>query len=341
MQINNLLEKLQKQAQGLNDVPKPYIEAVNRQYLSALNDINKELSIIASKLEGIDPKDAVKLQNELFKHNRLNNLRIKIQQILNDSQKVSRSSTSQAIKESLKEGYYSQGFAYYNTFQGAGININFGMFDANAINASMEVITGVNRKITGYIFKNQDSNGKWIWEQVLKENHAKAYRQINNAITQGLIKGNGFNKTSREVKKLIFGDGKPKFNLTSAIERIIRTESGKARSLGDVLAYDKVQSAADRLGVKVYRIWQATLDNRVRDNHLSLHNQPENENGQWIVGGEPTDAPRLSGSASEDINCRCNFATVTEGLESSFDESKVAKNLNKEKYEIWLKTQSK
>jgi len=338
MTPNEVLKRFNEQAESLTDVPKPYLEAIKKQYQSALNDITKELRKLTDKIDGIDPKDTIQIQKELFKHNRLQNIQLRIKEILNNANKVSRSAVNQVVKNSLKEGYYSQGFAYYNAMQGAGININFGMFDPNVINAS--VLTGVNRKITGYIFKNKE-DGAWIWDKVLKENHAKAYRRINNAITQGLIKGDGYNKTARMLKKELFPSKTPKFNLTSAIERIIRTESGKARSLGDLIAYDDFKKSADKLGIDVKRLWYSTVDNRVRDTHLSLHNQPENENGQWIVGGSPADAPRLSGNPAEDINCRCTTVKEIEGLESTYDESKVAKKLDKDKYEIWKRSQSK
>ena len=338
--MNQTLNRLLKQATKLTESSdKSFLNAMRKQYEAALKDIESELQKIFLKF-GDKPS-----MNDLYKFNRLKNLQLKIDSILKDSYKVSKSLTNQSIKTSLKEGYYTQSYAYYNSFQGAGITLNFGMFDPNVIMAS-ELATRLPKsmaasreKITGYIFKNQE-NGKWLWEKSLKDSHAKAYTRINNAITQGLIKGDGYNKTAREVKKQLFNK-KRGFNLTKAVQRIISTESGKARSLAGLLSYDEVKYSADKIGVKVQRVWLATLDNRVRDRHLALHNTPENENGQWIVNGTPTDAPQLTGNASDDINCRCDTATNVEGLESTYDESKVAKNLNKEKYEIWKKGQIK
>lgn len=328
--MNKQLERLLKDADSFTQKGlKKFHDHVIEHYEKALSDIDKEIQKLYLKFNG-QPKII-----DVQKFNRLKNLQLKINLILNDAEKKSRKTIINAITQSVDDGYYSQSYAYFNSFQAAGVQIGFKLLDPNVVKISEKA---TREEITGYIFKNK-VNGKWIWDNSLKDNHAKAFRRINDTIKQGIIQGKGYEKTAREVKKQLFSNQKRQFNVTKAIQRIVATETGKARSLASLMSYNDLKVHADRVGVKVQRLWLATLDNRVRDTHLSLHNQPENENGQWIVNGEPMDGPKLGTLPENVINCRCDTTTQTEGLESTFDESKLAyRKLNEDKLKIWKTT---
>lgn len=343
MPINDTLSKLLKQATQIAEgIETPVQKEIKRQYQIALEDILKDLQNFHNKYDHIildKTIDSTRKLGLLSQHNRLNNIKLRILSILNERYKVTRTQTLKSIKDSLKEGYYSQGYAYYNAFKGAGVNINFGLFDPNVIEAS---VLNPKDKITGYILRNKSVDGKWIWDNSLKQNHAKAFQKIDQAITQGIIKGQGYSKTAREVSQQIFNTKERRFALQRSVETVIKTETQKARSLASLLSYDDVKNSADRLGVGVQRVWIHALQvKEPRQSHLALHNMPEDKNGQWNVNGTLTDAPNLTGNAEDDINCHCSTETRIEGLESKYDETKAAKTLNKENYEIWKKTQIK
>ena len=90
---------------------------------------------------------------------------------------------------------------------------------------------------------------------------------------------------------------------------IARTETISAYSEASTQAY--IQS-----GVVSKVVWIATRDNRVRDDHLGLDGvESDIANGatRWtFADGVETRGPGLSGTAHQDINCRCATAPVIE-----------------------------
>ena len=346
-EINDILHKLQNQATNLTKgVELPYQKEIKKQYQLALESILKDLQNFHSKYDHIildKTIDATQKIGLLHKHNRLNNIKLRILKVLNDEYKVTRTQTLKTIKETLKEGYYTQGFAYHNFLQGAGININFGMFDPNVISASSVAEINLRHKtITGYIMRNKDANGKWFWDNSLKENHAKAFKKIDQAITQGILKGDGYAKTAREVSKQIFNTKERRFALQKSVQRVITFESNKARSMANELAFDKVFDASNDLGIDVQKQWAHSFAGKdQRDGHLQMHNQLADENGEFtnpLTGNKAIQA-HLFGDPAEDLNCKCDVLAKVEGLESTYDESKSIKNLSKKKYEVWKKGQ--
>ncbi len=314
---------------GSIPLDKPYLKAVELEYKQVIKDINKQIQKVYLKYG-----DDVPIE-KMYQYNRLKVLKSQILDTLNESYKRVKKITMSSIKESLTEGYGLTSYSYSEMLGGFNAGINFGLLNPNVITAS--VVNPLD-KVTGYLYKSKSANGSWIWDNSLKTNHAKSLQRISSAVTQGLIKGDGYLKTSRNIKKSLFGK-KGNYNLTKAVQRIVSTESGKARSLAGVLSYDKLRASSEKIGIGVKRLWLNALDNRSRHHHLALHNTPENENRQWIVGGHPADAPQLTGVASEDIECRCDATTEVDGLESTYDETKVAKKLDPEKYKIWKGTQ--
>ena len=97
-----------------------------------------------------------------------------------------------------------------------------------------------------------------------------------------------------------------KFNDMSVhnAKRIVRTESVNAAN------YATNQSAVDVFGKEnLQKEWIATLDNRVRIDHIQANGQVVDMNQNFLVGGEELAYPGDSrGSAANVINCRCTNA---------------------------------
>ena len=93
--------------------------------------------------------------------------------------------------------------------------------------------------------------------------------------------------------------------------RIARTEGQRCAVLGQIAQADE----SKRLGIKIKRIWDATLDRRTRPEHGRLDGMPAQEHdGQWMWfahfpdgGSGWTAGPGQSGNASMDISCRCRL----------------------------------
>src|SRR5690606_22597142 len=84
----------------------------------------------------------------------------------------------------------------------------------------------------------------------------------------------------------------------SAARRIARTELISAYNGGSTEAAQAVQDAT---GEQLYKVWYATSDSRVRDDHWAAHKQVRPMGEPFDVGGEALDFPGdPNGSAS---NC--------------------------------------
>jgi hypothetical protein len=95
--------------------------------------------------------------------------------------------------------------------------------------------------------------------------------------------------------------------------RIVRTEGHGTQSVGRKLAVDNIEGAADRLGVKIKRVWVATNDDRTRDSHLAMDGKEADDDGLFTFpSGVRTEGPGMSGVAEEDINCRCTVRVEVE-----------------------------
>ncbi|KKL78610.1 hypothetical protein LCGC14_2023150, partial [marine sediment metagenome] len=167
------------------------------------------------------------------------------------------------------------------------INLRFGLLDAEAVKGSLA--------------NPMDRIG---WQKRTNVSNAKLTNQIRSEITSGLIQGNGYKETSKNISRTM---GR---HFDNDVTRIVRTETQRARSWGDLTGHEQAKEFTGRAGVDLHRIWLATLDARTRNTHIGLDGEPENKDGNWVIGSVTTAAPLMSGVASFDINCRCTTIDV-------------------------------
>lgn len=214
---------------------------------------------------------------QMVAYNRLTNLE---QQIADEIKKLTNETiktTTSTLKNIYSEQFYLTGFAFEESL---GAKLGFGLLNPDVIKAS--VLNPLDRI---------------KWTDRMKD-HAQQYvKQIQTELTQGLIQGEGYGKIAKRiVDKTGINAGK--------VIRIVRTEGHRVQSAGSLLAYDKTQTAADRLGLKTVKVWVATLDNRTRDSHQRMDGKEADDEGIFTLpSGATTEAPGLSGVAEEDINC--------------------------------------
>jgi uncharacterized protein with gpF-like domain len=250
-----------------------YEKQIIHAYRNALEAIKKK---IADMYEDYGEKVTY---DEMNAYNRLAVLEGKIAEQLRELTGENIKLTRKSIKESFTESYYRTGEAMETGFN---VKLGFGQLNPNVISAA--ILNPLDRI---------------KWPDRLKDHVNKLNQSIQEEISQGLIEGKGYAKIARGITK------RTKICNHKAIT-IARTESGRAQSSARVLAFEKSESAANRLGVKTTRVWVATNDGRTRDSHASMDGQEANEKGKFVLlSGVETDGPRLSGIAKEDINCRC------------------------------------
>ena len=285
MSINSDISDFQKETEKL------FFKRLANIEQELLSDYKAAQQKIITKLRVLYSKLSVPMgENQLFnasQFNRLNNLEQQINELIKDLNRSTKQNLTKNIKNEFAQGYYSQGYMIEVSTQA---NLRFGLLNPETISASVANPLNAIK-----------------WETRVGVNSAKLAGQIRTEITSGLIQGNGIQETARNISKK-FGS-----QLSNDVERIVRTETMRARSWGNLTGYEQAKGFADKAGIDLHRIWLSTLDSKTRELHVSIDGQPENEDGNFTFSdGVVLSAPRLSGVAEHDIRCRCDAIDIVD-----------------------------
>jgi hypothetical protein len=265
-----------------------------KAYKKALKEIQSKISDMFVRY-GDDVK-----YSDMASYNRLTNLEKQITDQLKILNGEVVAITKTAVKETFQLNYYYTGFVLERSTQ---VKLGFGLLNPSVIEASIY---------------NQLDAIKWTDRQ--KQHSVKLVQQIREEITQGLIQGKGYPNISRAIRE--------KTELTAGkTDRIVQTETHRVQTQGRIAGISKAESAAERLGMKIKRVWVATLDNKTRDTHAELDGKHADDEGLFHVRKLITEGPGLFGVAEEDINCRCSLRAEVEGFESKIRKDNISKNI--------------
>lgn len=124
--------------------------------------------------------------------------------------------------------------------------------------------------------------------------------QMKGQLLTGLLKGEGISKIARRLKEV------SEKNLKDSI-RIARTETTRVQNS----AKTDIGKEGQRLGFDMEKVWVATTDGRVREDHLAM-------NGVAVPQDEPFVLPdgskmmfpgdvSMGADVSQVVNCRCTI----------------------------------
>lgn len=280
-------------------------KALISNYAKALRDTRAQLAQIYAKYA----TGTALTYADMAKYGRLDSLMTEITVQL-------KALTGKNAKEivGLQEEVYSQ--AYYRTAfaieKAAQAKLRYVLLNAKAIEASVQ------NPISGLTLSAR-----------LKKNRLDIVTRTREQITQGLVKGESYTEVAARLKGVYEGD------LLKA-RRIVQTESHRNQSQG---AIDSMQHAQDN-GLKMVKVWQATLDTHTRDSHQDMDGQKVaiDEPFVFVSGdnkGDEVEGPGLSGIAEEDINCRCTVREEIAGYEPEVRAARDEGIIPYTTYEDW------
>lgn len=302
---NERLKKIFKLTASQNEkLERIYNKTIVDSYKKALAGIRNDIAKLYEKFG-----DTVTYA-ELQQYNRLVVLERNIENTLKEMGVNVKRDIRKAIKEFFMENYYRTGYAVETT---AAVKLGFGMLSQSVIDAA--------------IYNQYD---RIKWDKRLIQDIAKANQHIREVLTQGLIQGHGYAKIAKKTKDTL---GKSAYEML----RIMRTEGHRAQMAGRLLATDKAMGAADKIGMKVKKVWVATLDDRTRDQHAEMDGQAADDDGIFhLPDGTTTDAPGHSGVAEHDINCRCDMVIEFEDMpyKERYDQTNK-QDINNITYSEW------
>ena len=143
--------------------------------------------------------------------------------------------------------------------------------------------------------------------QTIKKNLDNTVVQMTGSITRALNQGRGYSAIARELSN-ITGIA---FNRARTIAT---TEGGRIQSM----AYLNSLAMLDEVGAEYVKQWLKKPNGAGktdREDHFYMDGREADKNGIFrLPSGATGPAPRLTGQASEDINCRCSTITVIDGM---------------------------
>ena len=317
--INNSLFK----QMSYNDVVydkllKSYNTRLIQSYKMASIEIDKEVAKLYATLG-----DDISLL-EAQKFNRLLKVQNNIKSELKKLGVAEINIDKKSILNSTSVGYTRSAYAYEVSF---GSAMNFALLSKDALNASL---------------MNPLSLIKW--DESVKANINQLNGRINGKLAEGLIKGNSYKETAKEVEKVILEHSKGVYSggIAKAL-RIVATETHRAYNLGSDMAFKKVIGASNRLGIDPpVKIWLATLDRKTRSSHASADGAKADKDGMFHLFGSTFSSPGNSGIVGEDVRCRCAYYTEVEGLKHTKrldnESKKLVKNVS---YKDWYENKYK
>ena len=299
MSTNTDIEKKMKAGyKSINRLLTQNEKTLIRLYKESLKNIKSDIAKLYEKM-GSD----ISVPSSM-KYNRLLNMEKSIQAELIGLASKSKTVISDGIKSAFNETYNITGYAVES---GLGVDLGFAGLDravASKVLSGQIVVNGV----------SQDPFELIKWRSSVTEAVTGFNTKIKEELTKGLIKGDSYATMGKAIGKV---GGKNAWQM----QRILRTEGGRASSQGYLTAYDDVSESAQRLNVEMSNKWLSTLDANTRDTHQSLDQQiavaEEGGTPLFKSNGATAPAPRMFGIAKEDINCRCSTTPVVEGLEDT------------------------
>ncbi|MFK9119129.1 phage minor head protein [Peribacillus frigoritolerans] len=140
----------------------------------------------------------------------------------------------------------------------------------------------------------------------LEKNRNDVILKLRNVITQGLVRGSTYKTMSKSVQEIFEGD-------VVKANRVVRTESGR------VLEKAKLNSAlhAESKGIQMGKKWNSVGDERVRVKHTALHDVTILVKGDFKIGDDKAQAPKLFSRPENTINCRCFLTYEILGIDNN------------------------
>jgi len=273
------LNKLSLLERQLFDIYKQSLESVEKQ----MANIFKQYST-----------NGILTGNEMAKYNRLNNLYDSLTKAIKTLGATQIRTIYKMNKSVYEETFFRDGFEIQGL---ANVGIRWGKVTADGVRSAIgEPLPGRTLKDMIQYVSNQQ------------------IQQIKNAVASGIAQGLQLGKVVKQLKSIYMGDKKGGQVFGGALARAIRTartETLRSYSQADL---DSYQEATDK-GIKMKKIWDATLDDRTRPDHIAMDGREADSEGMFLLpDGSRGEAPRKTGVASQDINCRCHLRFEVEDV---------------------------
>lgn len=294
------MKKFNQRNKILDRTEKAVEKEVLKSYTAALKEIRATLGKYYEKYD--------MTMAEMQKYNRLQALEKEILNNIKEVTNKNKKTLNKGLKNLYKTGYYQTGFILETEFQA---KLSYSLLNPKVIeNAIKNNITGLN------------------WLERMGRNRDDTIFQIKQELSQGLIRGEGYQKMARRIKNRLGIDA----NKTL---RVVRTEGHRVREQAN---HDSMEHASDK-GLEIKKMWVSTLDDRTRDEHQELDGEVVDIDDYFSNGLEYPGDP--AGLPSDIINCRCTMITQFDGYEATERRARDEGIIPYTDYESWFENRVK
>lgn len=240
-------------------------------YTKAYQEMKKEASDILAKIEVNPDMPLAQKMALMTKYDRLNTLST---QLANTAYEANSYAQKMINNEMVN--------IYDINYNGDAERLGFGLVDHTAIKK---------------VLKQEENPFNMISSLRDKEG---IRNQMKGQLLSGLLKGEGINKIARRLKDV------SEKSLKDSI-RIARTETTRVQNSAKM----DIGKEGQRLGYEMEKVWVATTDGRVREDHLAMNGVAVDQDDPFILpDGSKMMFPgdiSLGADASQVCNCRCTI----------------------------------
>lgn len=276
---------------------KPFVNSIVKGYKDFIEENKKTISLAFSEhLISVKPED---YYLEMVKFDRLEKLLSSMENELNATYK-------QTFKSLVDGGTLNVNNMYWRNLYNAewsGIIIS-PMINPDVVEAAVTGSIKAWKKIAKQQLYKPLLPPYGTLSALLNKNRAQDIEKVREVLTSGLIRGQGFAKTAKDIQ------GVYDTSFSNAM-RIARTEG--IRNLNAGAYYQGID--AEQLGLDIFKLWDATLDSMTRVTHSRADRQKVKLNDDFKVGSSTGLYPGSLSQVKENVNCRCSSINLPDGIE--------------------------
>ena len=154
------------------------------------------------------------------------------------------------------------------------------------------------------VTKKPDILPKWKIHE--KKDYIWNYKKAKNAVTQGIIQGEGIDQIADRLVNSLCTQNEDKMRMFARTAITGAQNAGRIEQMHD----------AEELGIKLKKRWVATLDSRTRDLHQRLDGQEVPIDQPFHIDDYEINFPGDPSAEPEMVyNCRCTMIQVYEGID--------------------------
>ncbi len=310
VRVDNDLESLEKR--------------ITVSYGRAAKDITTDLDAFLAKFEAKDAKKREDVENGLLSEDDYIDWR-KRQIFQSDAMKAKIDDLSQRMVNADKQAMAMVNNELPEIY---ATSYNFGGFRgemyAKAAGFDYTQFTIINEDAVKTLMKEDPDLIPWKPDVDGRTDKAWNRKHIQNAVEQGIIKGEGMDKISRRLLPVVGMD-------KNAAIRTARTAVNGVENKGRMDATQRVVDA----GIPMVMQWSCTHDSRTRYSHALMDGEIISLGEEFSNGLKYPADP--DGDPAEVYNCRCAAIPTLEGIDHSKDDELYEQFMEDNYYEDWVK----